>query len=357
LKYRQTSKCSNFSQNREIINYKTIPDNYKKLFKDRLDILIDEEYKTKIIRTYQQYNKLEMSNNLRIINQEWHFLKHTLTKIKNSDTLKDFKRKRLNQNQNQFLDFPLHIRQMANSISHLRNSLSQFNTKRILCYYRQNNSTITNINLQQSETLDTHIWTDYWSNWNLIRKIIIETINTYKLQITFIYPKTINFHNYSTIKSNLRQLIKSLKFIHNTEAQKIKLQQIQQFILIRNDNLKFNQTKMINSILNKKPRKIVLDHLHYLNKETNELIFTTDQKEIELETINHFKYLGKSLEEPHVRFNSLEDIPMEWRPFYDKANMNFLEEITSLGDEITIEELDTIIRDLHQDPLESFMKI
>jgi hypothetical protein len=221
LKYRQNCKYSKFIQNREIIIYKNIPDNFKKLFKDRLDNLINDQYKTEIIRIYKQYNKLQTSNNLRIINQDWHFLKHTLIKIKNSDTLTNFKRKRINQHQNQFLDFLLFIRQMANSISRLRNSFSQFNTKRILQYYKRNNSTITNFNLQQTETLDTNIWTNYWSNWNLIRKIIIDSINNYKLQITFIYPKTITFQNYATIKSNLRQLIKSLKFIHNTEAQKL----------------------------------------------------------------------------------------------------------------------------------------
>jgi hypothetical protein len=106
---------------------------------------------------------------------------------------------------------------------------------------------------------------------------------------------------------------------------------------------------MINSILNRKPRKIILDRLHYLNKETNELIFTTDQKEIELETINHFKYLGKSIEEPHVKFNSLEDIPLEWRPYYDKNNTNFIEEIISIGQEITIDELNTTIKELPND--------
>jgi hypothetical protein len=50
LKYRQNCKYSNFSQNREIIIYKNIPDNYKKLFKDRLENLINNQYKTEIIR-------------------------------------------------------------------------------------------------------------------------------------------------------------------------------------------------------------------------------------------------------------------------------------------------------------------
>jgi hypothetical protein len=107
--------------------------------------------------------------------------------------------------------------------------------------------------------------------------------------------------------------------------------------------------KMINSILNRKPRKIVLNRFHYLNKETNELVFTTDQKEIELETINHFKYLGKSIEETNTKFNSLEDIPLEWRSFYDKKNVNFIEDINLIRQEITINELDIIIKELPND--------
>jgi hypothetical protein len=95
LKYRQDSKYSTFTQNRPIILYKTIPDNFKKLFKDRLDNLINGHYKTEVIRTYKKFNKLTTNSSLRIINQEWHFLKHTINKIKNSDTLSNYKRKDL----------------------------------------------------------------------------------------------------------------------------------------------------------------------------------------------------------------------------------------------------------------------
>jgi hypothetical protein len=109
LKYRQYSNYSTFTQNRPIIVYKNIPDNYKKLFKDRLDYLINEQYKIEIIRTYKKFNKISTTNSLRIINQDWHFLKHVIVKIKNSDTLTNFKKKRINPHQNQFLNFPLFI--------------------------------------------------------------------------------------------------------------------------------------------------------------------------------------------------------------------------------------------------------
>jgi hypothetical protein len=46
LKYRQDSNMSTFTQNRPTIVYKNIPDNFKKLFQDHLDNLINDHYKT-----------------------------------------------------------------------------------------------------------------------------------------------------------------------------------------------------------------------------------------------------------------------------------------------------------------------
>jgi hypothetical protein len=57
--------------------------------------------------------------------------------------------------------------------------------------------------LNRIEMIDSNTWSNYWSNWNLIRRVIIDTINTHKLQITYIYPKTITSLNYTTIKSHL----------------------------------------------------------------------------------------------------------------------------------------------------------
>jgi hypothetical protein len=238
---------------------------------------------------------------------------------------------------------------MSNSISKLRNIFLQFNTKRIIRYNNKNTEPMNIGRSNDMDNIDQLIWSNYWSNWNLIRDTIIRTKNTFEIQLSYIIPKTITIHNYKTIKSHLRQFIKTLRFIYNTEAQKVKLEQIQQFILQRNNNLKYNQTKMINSILNRKPKKIILNRLHYLDTKTNELIFTTDQKEIEIETINHFKFLGKQSDKPITIFNMLDDIPEEWHPFYDKSNMKPIEEIFKLGEDISLMELELIIKDLPND--------
>jgi hypothetical protein len=132
LQYRQVSNTCKFDQNTTIITYKTIPDHIKKLFKDRLDNLITEEFKTKSKAIYNRFNKTITPRELQNINQNWYFLKSMLIKIKNSDTLKNYKKKRINPNQNHLLNFPLYIRQISNLISKLHNALSQFNKKRIL---------------------------------------------------------------------------------------------------------------------------------------------------------------------------------------------------------------------------------
>jgi hypothetical protein len=138
MQYRQDSRISKFHQNTPKINYKIIPDYIKKVFRNRLDNLINKNHKKEMILSYKQHNKLTTSAALRNINQDWFFLKQTLIKIKESDTLKDYKKKNLNSQQNQYLNFPLHIRQMANTISKLHNIFLQFNKKRILRYHQNN---------------------------------------------------------------------------------------------------------------------------------------------------------------------------------------------------------------------------
>jgi hypothetical protein len=114
---------------------------------------------------------------------------------------------------------------------------------------------------------------------------------------------------------------------------------------------------MINSILNRKPRKIVLDRLHYLDKNTNKILFTTDQFEIENEMIKHFKYLGKTQDEPKKTYNYINDLPTEWQSYYDSINTLRFEELTNIGEEINITELDTIIKDLPNDKASGPSKI
>lgn len=74
----------------------------------------------------------------------------------------------------------------------------------------------------------------------------------------------------------------------NTLHQKLKsdwdTERINYYILQRNNNLTTNQTKMINSILNRKLRTIKLEKLKFTD-ERNEIIFTNNPDVIERECI------------------------------------------------------------------------
>ncbi|PKY52812.1 hypothetical protein RhiirA4_470675 [Rhizophagus irregularis] len=83
------------------------------------------------------------------------------------------------------------------------------------------------------------------------------------------------------------------KEIQSEAEQKYKLAQINKFINIRNENLKTNQSKMLNNILERAP-KLVLDRLHYRDPSTQVMTFTNDPITIERECIKHFQLLGQA---------------------------------------------------------------
>lgn len=63
-----------------------------------------------------------------------------------------------------------------------------------------------------------------------------------------------------------------------SEKERFKINKIKQSIQAREDNLKTNQTKLLNSLLDRKSKKITLDIYEEVN---GELIFTIDKDEIE----------------------------------------------------------------------------
>jgi hypothetical protein len=91
LQYRSQAKICNFSQNKTRIMYKTIPDNIKKMFKDRLDDIIIQQP----TRQYTVQLQLSTSNsyNQPNLNNMWKHIKNCMNKIKNSDLLKEFRKK------------------------------------------------------------------------------------------------------------------------------------------------------------------------------------------------------------------------------------------------------------------------
>jgi hypothetical protein len=163
LQYRSQAKVCNFLQNKSRIMYKNIPDNLKKMFKDKLNEIIQKPPISQPHHANQPITPNHHDPNN--INMMWKHIKDSMIKIKNSDLLKEFKKKQIPLTQNQHLEFLLEIRQMSNTISVLRNLYAQFNMKRINRYQERN--TTTNKDRIQNDK-DT-IWHSYWSNYNLVK--------------------------------------------------------------------------------------------------------------------------------------------------------------------------------------------
>ncbi|CAB5321247.1 unnamed protein product [Rhizophagus irregularis] len=93
--------------------------------------------------------------------------------------------------------------------------------------------------------------------------------------------------------------------------------QIDYYINERNNNLTNNQTKMINSLLQRKPRRIILDRLVYENSN-NKTIFTNNSDIIEKQCIQHYQNIGQS--DNNTIYDTIDDLPVDWRDIYKSEN-------------------------------------
>ncbi|PKB96532.1 hypothetical protein RhiirA5_434668 [Rhizophagus irregularis] len=114
------------------------------------------------------------------------------------------------------------------------------------------------------------------------------------------------------------------------------------YITQRNYDLSSNQTKMINSILQRKPRKIVLDRLIFKDCK-DEIVFTNNPKIIEKEAIKHYHNIGKH--EDQTIYSTINDLPSPWNNIYNPDNTNINVNIwNTLQQEITIEDIITVLK-------------
>ncbi|GBB96561.1 hypothetical protein RclHR1_27820001 [Rhizophagus clarus] len=115
-------------------------------------------------------------------------------------------------------------------------------------------------------------------------------------------------------------------------------------ILNRNNNLENNQRKMINSLLDRKPRHIRLDRLLVpVSNDPNEITLSRDPKIIEQHSIQHFQLLGSTSKEELIQsikpYSILEDIPVEFRPYYAPIQTIDQTQYDCVLDDITNDEI------------------
>ncbi|CAB5377344.1 unnamed protein product [Rhizophagus irregularis] len=221
-------------------------------------------------------------------------------------------------------DHPLRLRQNNNKILIIRNILRQF----------------SNNKLQKIKEGQIN-WNEHWQRWNLYRHQIVSVDVHFHSKETVCIPKILTFNNVTETKKIIQGLLRVIIILQKYEEDNWKSDNINRFINQRNDNLVYNQKRMINSILDHKPEKINLDRLHYYDSNTNQHLFTNNPSIIAEQTNLHFQRLGKSLDEINEikNYETIQDLPPYWRPCYKPIERPEFNHMTSLCDEFSKDEM------------------
>ncbi|GES79930.1 RNA-directed DNA polymerase from mobile element jockey-like [Rhizophagus clarus] len=112
-----------------------------------------------------------------------------------------------------------------------------------------------------------------------------------QIQFTYVWPTQITKDNHIEIKQQLINLHETIFKEFERERNKYNLHNINKYIDRRENNFIDNQTRMLNSILDRKPQKININRLLICdNNKVSQLI--TDPNEIDELTIQHFQNIG-----------------------------------------------------------------
>jgi exonuclease III len=147
---------------------------------------------------------------------------------------------------------------------------------------------ISSILLMFKESLiQQHNWPSS-TTWEKILQNIQKIIINMNLP-PVVFPSHISINNVYDIKKHLKEMLKSLLLLAKIDLQKIREAEIKQFIDKRCDDLKAAPSTMIDSILSRKKRTIILDRLLIEDPSTMNKKFTVDPDEIKSAAINHYQ--------------------------------------------------------------------
>lgn len=101
----------------------------------------------------------------------------------------------------------------------------------------------------------------YWNaHWPYCKHALIKICTSLQINYTR-FPQSINYNNIKKIKESILAITRSAKMVFTKELNTFERNKIDAFIINRNNDLSKNQMKMLNSILDRKPRKIHLDSI------------------------------------------------------------------------------------------------
>ncbi|GBB97321.1 hypothetical protein RclHR1_29670002 [Rhizophagus clarus] len=283
------------------------PTNKKRTLNDHYFIKDNEtwsKYHNKVNHKLNEprYNQIFKDTiNTHTINTQAETLHQTLIKIA-KDTFKIKKFKPQDRNEE-----PLLIRQLSNAkkkIGTLIHHFKFFVKLHILPTDPHNTNTLP-------PDLDKFYCKDkFWTE----RAVTKLTTLSKKFNFTYSWPNILNDQNHDDIKLQLTNLHESINKEYARVTNKHNLHNINKYIERRQQDFNNNQTRMLNSILERKPQKITIDRL-ITTTDTDEIQLITNEEEIDTLTINHFQNIGSS---SHVstNFTTMDKLPTFWQHIY-----------------------------------------
>ncbi|CAB4435335.1 unnamed protein product [Rhizophagus irregularis] len=256
-------------------------------------------------------------------------------------------------------ELPLHIRRQFNQLYQLA-SLKRYLKDKLSIFKDKNNFSKINDTLNQNQPLQEQIdlkdiieaFNKHWKckrKWlsKLLRLNNMTPVNPLPLFLDTIaeLDKIISSINQLEILIN-KQLI--------SDRSKWDTEQIKKFIDRRDDDIKTNNKRMLNSILERHPRKITLDRIKYTENE--EIKFSNDRNKITEITNHHFQNIGLSSTNTS-KYDPLIGLDDYWKNFYQKRQNIPREDIELLSSDICMEELQEIIKTLPNNKASGLSKL
>ncbi|GBB86127.1 hypothetical protein RclHR1_12590008 [Rhizophagus clarus] len=163
-----------------------------------------------------------------------------------------------------------------------------------------------------------------------------------KFNFNYIWPESLNYDNHAEIKIQFELLHKEIHKEYERHLNKHTLHNINKYIDRRQQDFSDNQTRMLNSILERKPQKITINRLLITSDDENPQLIT-NQEDIECITIDHCQKIASS-NNPAL-FTSYENLTPFWQNIY-KEKYKSPEQQSILTTPITLDELTTTIQSL-----------
>jgi hypothetical protein len=164
-----------------------------------------------------------------------------------------------------------------------------------------------------------------------------------QLNCNFSFNYIIDQFNIDNTIERLSQLKELLYKIQIQKNEALTTKKINQFINRRENDIISNQRRMLNSILNRKLKRIIIDRLLINNHITpNEQLLIHDEHEIVQECIKHYQNIGLQHSSTTTYIPS-SSLPEFWKKYYLPRQHIFANQSNDILNPITIHELTSTI--------------